>query len=75
MRSNNLLSRHTVTEIFTAVYVLVDDYLEASVKQGRFRLPDKPNQKGSYSELFTIALVGELIQQKNQGLCGVGLES
>ena len=28
----------------------------------------KVNQKGSYSELFTIVLVGELLQQKNQGL-------
>jgi Transposase DDE domain len=68
MRTNNLLSRHTVTEIFTAVYVLVDDYLKASVSQGRFSLPEKPNQKGSYSELFTIVLVGEILQQKNQGL-------
>ena len=68
MRTQNLLSSHTVTEIFTAVYVLVDDYLKASVSQGRFSLPEKPNQKGSYSERFTIVLVGEILQQKNQGL-------
>jgi hypothetical protein len=68
MRTTHLLSRNNVTEIFTAVYVLVDDYLKASVQQGRFSLPEKPNQKGTYSELFTIALVGELLQQKNQGI-------
>ena len=75
MRTKNLLSRDTVTESFTAVYILVDDYLKASVKQGRFRLPEKPNQKGSYSELFTIALVGELLQQKNQGLGSLLVQS
>lgn len=68
MRITNFLSKASVTEIFTTVYVLVDDYFQASVKQKRFKLPQKPNQKGSYSELFSIVLVGELLQQKNQGL-------
>ena len=55
-----------VTDIFTAVYVLVDDYLQAVQRLGRFKLPKKRNQKGSYSELMTIVLVGEVLQQKNQ---------
>jgi len=68
MRITELLSRTSVTELFTVVYVMVDDYLKASLKHGSFKLPEKPNQKGSYSELLTIVLVGELLQQKNQGL-------
>ena len=68
MRTVNLLSKHTVTDIFTAVYVLIDDYLQASERLGRFKLPKKRNQKSSYAELLTIVLVGEILQQKNQGL-------
>jgi transposase len=49
-----------LTELFTAVYVMVDDYLNASVQAGHFKLPEAANQKGSYAELMTIALVGEL---------------
>lgn len=68
MRAKDLLSKQTVTELFTIVYVLLDDYLQASTKLGRFTLPKKRNQKASYSELLTIVLVGEILQQKNQGL-------
>ena len=68
MRSTELLSKQTVTDIFTAVYVLVDDYLRAVQRLGRSKLPKKRSQKGSYSELMTIVLVGEVLQQKNQGL-------
>jgi hypothetical protein len=68
MRTVNLLSKHNVTDIFTAVYVLIDDYLQANERLGRFKLPKKHNQKSSYAELLTIVLVGELLQQKNQGL-------
>ena len=68
MRTRDLLSRNTVTDIFTAVYILVDDYLQASETLGTFRLPKKRNQKASYAELLTIVLVGEILQQKNQGL-------
>lgn len=67
MRLTDLLSRTSLTEIFTVVYVMVDDYLKDGVNNGRFTLPNKPNQKGSYSELMTIVLVGEIMQQKNQG--------
>ena len=68
MRITDFLSRTSVTELFTVVYVLVDDYLKAAEKQKRFKLPDKANQKGTYSELFSIVLVGEILQQKHQGL-------
>ena len=33
-----------------------------------FAIPEKHNQKGTYSELLSIVLVGEILQQKNQGL-------
>ena len=68
MRAKDLLSKQTVTDLFTVVYVLVDDYLQAAQQLGRFRLPVKCNQRASYSELMTIVLVGEVLQQRNQGL-------
>ena len=68
MRAKDLLSKQSVTELFTVVYVLVDDYLQAAERLGRVRLPRKSNQKGSYSEVLTIVLVGEILQQRNQGL-------
>jgi len=49
------------------VYVMVDDYLKSSVEVGRFSLPRAGNQKGSYAELMTIALVGELRSQHHVG--------
>ena len=67
MRITKLLSRNSVTDIFTAVYVLVDDYLKTSEEQKRIYLPKKSNQKASYSELLSIVLVGEILQQNNQG--------
>ena len=57
----------TLSELFTVVYVLVDDYLKSSVRAGRFSLPIVDNQKGSYAELMTIALVGELRSQDHLG--------
>lgn len=68
MLITDYLSKRSVTELLTVVYVLVDDYLKAAENQERFKLPDKTNQKGTYSELFSIVLVGEILQQKNQGL-------
>ena len=46
---------------------MVDDYLKRSVEVGRFSLPIADNQKGSYAELMTIALVGELRNQDYVG--------
>lgn len=57
----------TLSELFTVVYVMVDDYLKRSVTIGRFSLPEADNQKGSYAELMTIALVGELRSQDHTG--------
>ncbi len=57
----------TLGELFTVVYVMVDDYLKRSVAIGRFSLPKAENQKGSYAELMTIALVGELRSQDHAG--------
>lgn len=67
-KSRYLLAQHTVSELFTCVYVLVDDYLKTGVQQGRFVLPQSTQQKGSYSELMTIALVGDLLNQADVGL-------
>jgi transposase len=67
MRTKELLSRETITDLFTAVFVMVDDYLQEAVKHKRFKLPCKSNQKGSYSEIMTIVIMGEILQQNNQG--------
>lgn len=61
------MEQPTVTELFTCVYVLVDDYLKASEQQGRFVLPHSPHRKGSYGELMTTALVGDLLNQTDTG--------
>lgn len=60
-KSRYLLKQHTVSELFTVMYVLVDDYLKVAEQQGRFVLPQSEQQKGSYSELMTIALVGDVL--------------
>ena len=67
-KSRYLLEKHTLSELFTVVYVLVDDYLKAAEASGSFRLPRSEQQKGSYSELMSIALVGDLLNQADTGL-------
>lgn len=67
-KSRYLLKQHTVTELFTLVYVVIDDYLKAGQRAGRFELPQSEQQKGSYAELMTIALVGDLLNQADVGL-------
>jgi len=67
MRLTDLLSTTSITDIFIIVFVLVDDYLKDAIETGKFTLPEKSNQKGTYSELLTIVLVGEMLQQNNQG--------
>ncbi len=57
-----------MSELFTVVYVFVNDYLKAGQTQDRFSLPQSRQQKGSYSELMTIALVGDLLNQADVGL-------
>ncbi len=53
--------QHTLDELFLRVYVLVDDWLKENETQ--FALPKQRTQVASYSELFTVALVGELVAQ------------
>lgn len=53
--------QHSLEDLFLHVYVLVDDWLKEN--EERFALPKQPRQVASYSELFTIALVGELVAQ------------
>lgn len=61
------LNQDTVSDLFTVVYVYIDDYLQAAVSSGLLTLPEEPHQKASYSELMTIGLVGELLAQPSQG--------
>jgi len=60
------LSQDTVVDLFTVVYVYIDDYLKAADLSGLFRLPQERHQKGSYAEIMTIALVGELLGEASQ---------
>lgn len=53
--------QHSLEDLFLHVYVWVDDRLKEN--ELRFALPKQPRQVASYSELFTIALVGELVAQ------------
>jgi hypothetical protein len=52
---------HTLEDLFLQVFVYVDDWLKANGE--RFSLPKQTTQVASYSELFTIALVGEMMAQ------------
>lgn len=60
------LSQSTVEDLFLLVYVYVDDYVKAAELSGVFTFPREPHQKGTYSEIMTIALVGELLGQPSQ---------
>jgi len=53
--------QHTPEALFLHVYVFVDDWLKQNEHQ--FNLPKQRHQVASYSELFTIALVGEMLAQ------------
>ena len=53
--------QHLLEDLFVQVYVFVDDWLAEN--EARFSLPKQPRQVASYSESFTIALVGELVAQ------------
>ena len=66
-RTRTLLEQHSVVDLFTLVYVAVDDYLQHSLKYQRFALPEACGQKASYSELMTISLVGDLLAQPYGG--------
>lgn len=53
--------QHSLEDLFLHVYVVVDDWLKEN--ELRFALPKQRKQVASYSELFTIAVVGELVAQ------------
>lgn len=53
--------QHTLEDLFLHVFVYVDDWLKANER--RYGLPKQSTQVASYSELFTIALVGEMMAQ------------
>jgi hypothetical protein len=67
-KSRYLLNKHTVSELFTIVYVVLDDYLKVARRMGCVHLPESEQQKGSYAELMSIALVGDLLNQADVGL-------
>ena len=53
--------QHTLEDLFLHVFVYIDDWLKAN--EQRCGLPKQATQVASYSELFTIALVGEMMSQ------------
>ncbi|CAN5738749.1 hypothetical protein BH24DEI2_BH24DEI2_14530 [soil metagenome] len=53
--------QHKLEDLFLHVFVYVDGWL--NVNEERFSLPEQASQVASYSELFTIALVGEIMAQ------------
>ena len=48
------------------MFVYIDDWLKPYQKL----LPQQPAQKASYSELLTIAVVGEILVQPKVGFAG-----
>jgi len=66
-RTRTLLEQHSVVDLFTMVYVAVDDYIQHSLEHHRFVLPENSDQKASYSELMTISLIGDLLAQPYSG--------
>jgi hypothetical protein len=65
--TRQLLIDHNLEDLFTIVYTVTDDYIAQSIRAGRFTLPEMKNQKASYSELMTIALVGEILHEVHAG--------
>jgi Transposase DDE domain len=65
--TRQLLEQHTLEDLFTLVYVLIDDYLKTSVQHARFTLPASNKQKASYAEIMTISALGELLGQADAG--------
>ena len=53
-------------DLFLTVFVYIDDWL----KPYQSLLPQQPAQKASYSELLTIAVVGEILAQPKVGFAG-----
>ena len=47
--TRQLLTNHTLEDLFTIVYTVTDDYIIQSIRADRFTLPDMKNQKTSYA--------------------------
>ena len=58
--------QHSLEELYLHVYVLVGDWLKEN--ELRFSLLKQRTQVASYSELFTIAVVGELVAQSYESV-------
>ncbi|MDE0098298.1 MAG: hypothetical protein OXM87_01560, partial [Truepera sp.] len=54
--------QHTLEDLFLTVFIYIDDWL----KPYQDILPKQPAQKASYSELLTIAVVGEILAQPHE---------
>ena len=65
MRTSQLLEHFSLSDLFTQVYVLVDDHFQQLSALGSWKLPNVHNRQATPSELVTIALVGDLLGQKN----------
>ena len=65
MRTSQLLEYFNLPDLFTHVYVLVDDHFQQLSALGSYQLPKVHNRQSTPSELVTIALVGDLLGQKN----------
>ena len=65
MRTSQLLEYFSLPDLFTLAYVLVDDHLQLLSAMGSYQLPMARNRQATPSELITIALVGDLLGQKN----------
>ena len=58
--------QYSLEDLFLHVYVLVDDWLKEN--ESPFALPQQRTQVASYSELFTVAIVGELVAQPYESI-------
>ena len=58
--------QHSLDDLFLQVFVYVDDWLKAN--EAHLALPKQSSQVASYSELFTIALVGEMLAQPYESI-------
>ena len=61
LMTNHPRDQHSLEDLFLHVYVSVDDWLKEN--ELRFALPKQRSQVAAYSELFTIAIVGEVMAQ------------
>jgi len=66
--TTQLLKKHTIEDLFTVVYTVLDDFILQSLAANRFSLPKSDTQKASYAEILTIALVGEILNQAKTGV-------